>query len=232
MSHKLLFLIFLCTSGFAQKWLEPAYGLWGIGAVARDRNYVQTDVVLGPGVFIFGGYGPVFIEANRAGFSFYKDGTNFGSAVLQIRSHQFRKDDKNLSDRKSAIEAGVQFGRRLPAGFVTRLAFLHDVSGAHKSYEFDLQLYRHNLIGPVRILTAFGIQYQNNKLVDYYYGTSSYSPGDAFVGEIEIILTYPFEHWGVFAGARIYGFDSQVSKSPIADDYLIKQYFTGFGYRF
>ena len=172
------------------------------------------------------------VEANRAGISFYRDGTYFGSAVVQLRTHQFRKNDKNLSDRKSAFEAGIQFGRRLPAGFVTRLAFLHDVSGAHKSYELDLQLYRRNVIGPLRLLTAVGIQYQASKLVDYYYGTTNYSPKNAFGGEVEVIITYPIVNWSVFAGTRIYAFDKEVSGSPIADGYLINQFFFGIGYQF
>jgi len=232
MKLKMLFLFILSNLSYAAGWLDDAYGLWGVGMAVRDRNYINSAIVYSPGVYIFGGYGPLFIEANRAGISFYRDGTYFASAVLNIRSHQFRKDDKGLSDRKTAFEAGIHLGRRLPAGMVTRLAFLHDISAAHKSYELDWQLFRHNHIGPIRLLTAIGIQYQSEKLVDYYYGTKEYSPTAALGGEVEVIVTYPFGHWAVFAGSRIYAFDSEVSDSPIADDYLIKQYFAGFGYHF
>lgn len=232
MKSKIFTLLFLCSISYADNWLDHAYGLWGLGIVVRDRNYINTNLSVGPGVFIFGGFGPVFIEANRAGISFYRDGTYFGSAIVQLRTHQFRKNNTDLGERRSAFEAGIQFGRRLPAGLVTRLAFLHDISGAHKSYELDLQLYRHSYFGPFRILTALGMQYQANKLVNYYYGTSGYSPKEAIAGELEIIITYPFNQWGAFIGTRIYGFDKEVSQSPIADRFLINQFFCGIGYRF
>jgi len=229
---KILFILSLCTCSFADSWLDDAYGLWGVGLAARDRNYVNADFVTAPGVYIFGGYGPLFIEANRAGLSLYRDGSWFGSVVVNIRSQQFRKDDEGLADRDVAFEAGIHLGRRLPAGWVSRCAFLHDLSGAHKSYEADLQFYRHNHIGALRLLTAIGVQYQEQKLVDFYYGTDSYEPASAWAGEIEIIATYPFGNWGVLAGTRIYGFDKQVSNSPIADGSFINQFFAGFGYHF
>ncbi len=59
-------------------------------------------------LFIFAGYGPVFIEANRSGFSFYSDGTFFATVVGQLRKHQFRNADykpafSSLGDRDQAI---------------------------------------------------------------------------------------------------------------------------------
>jgi len=230
--YKILFLFTLCSLSYADSWLDNFYGVWGAGMAVRDRNYINADVVYSPGVYIFGGYGPLFIEANRAGIAVFRDGTWFASAVVNIRSHQFRKDDKGLTDRKSAFEAGIHLGRRLPAGLVTRLAVLHDISGTHESYELDLQLYRHHHFGSLRLLTAIGIQYQAKKLVDFYYGTADYKPKNALGGELELILTYPFGHWAVFGGTRIYAFNKQVSNSPVADGYLINQFFTGFGYHF
>ncbi|KAA3610714.1 MAG: hypothetical protein D8M58_20960 [Calditrichaeota bacterium] len=228
----ILFLLFFGLSE-ADSWLDPAYGLWGVGAVSRDRNYTGVDVDITPGLFIFGGFGPIFIEANRIGYSFYRDGTYFASFAAQIRSHQYRtKEDNLFGERKRAIEAGVQIGRRLPSNFSTRLAFLHDVSGAHKSWELDLQVFRRNFIGSMRLLTAVGVQYQNKKLVDYYYGTPNYSPESSFVGELEIIATYPIGKIGIFAGTRIYVFDGEAEDSPISNGNRVNQFFAGLGYNF
>lgn len=217
--------------------VEPAYGLWGAGVASRDLNYKDTENETGFIPFIFGGYGPVFIEANRAGFTFYRDGTFFASVVGQLRTHQFRDADDSpafasLGDRKRAIELGAQVGARLPAGFFTRLALLQDVSGAHESHEWDWQLYRRDSFGPVRLLSSFGIQYQDKKLVNYYYGTPTYNAGDAFGAEIELIATYPVGAWGVFAGTRSYIYDNEVSDSPLADGNKIIQFFAGVGYYF
>ncbi len=181
--------------------------------------------------------GPVFIEANRAGISFYRDGRFFASVAAQLRTHQFRNADDNpafasLGDRDRAIELGVQIGARLPAGFFTRLALMQDISGAHESHEWDLQLYRRDSIGAVQLLSSVGIQYQHKDLVNYYYGTPNYNPDNAFAAELEFIATYPVGNWGIFAGTRAYFFDSEVSNSPLAEDNKIIQLFAGVGYYF
>jgi outer membrane protein len=232
MVKTILILISLIGFSHAQSLFDQAYGLWGVGAVSRDRNYKGVDVDITPSVFIFGGFGPIFIEANRFGYGFYKDGTYFASLVAQIRSHQFRDKDEGFGERKRSFEAGMQLGRRLPVGLVTRIAFLHDVSGAHKSWELDWQIYRRNRLGSLRLLTAVGVQYQNKDLVDYYYGTVGYSPKGALVGELEIIATYPVGDFGVFAGTRIYIFDKEASDSPIANGDTIVMLFGGIGYFF
>lgn len=175
---------------------EPAYGLWGVGVTNRNLNYVDTESETSIAPFIFGGYGPVFIKANRAGYSFYRDGTFFASVIAQLRTHQFRNAEDSpvyasLGDRDRTFEMGGQVGVRLPAGFFTRLALLQDVSGAHESHEWDLQLYRRDALGPVRLLTTVGILYQDQDLVNYYYGTPSYQPGSAWGAELELIATYP-----------------------------------------
>jgi outer membrane scaffolding protein for murein synthesis (MipA/OmpV family) len=220
-----------------KKVVEPAYGLWGVGAVNRNLNYIGTDSETNIAPFILGGYGPVFIEANRAGWSFYRDGTFFASVVAQLRTHQFRNAEDNpayasLGDRDRAIEAGAQVGARLPAGFFTRLALLQDISDSHGSHEWDLQLYRRDTFGPLRLLSSIGIQYQDQKLVNYYYGTPAYTAGNAWGAELELIATYPVGNWGLFAGTRSYWFDDQVSNSPLADDNKIIQLFAGLGYYF
>lgn len=240
MKFSILFLCFISmfhSKVSANDLIEPAYGLWGVGIVDRDLNYVNSKKNTTIAPFILGGYGPIFIEANRAGFTFYRDGTFFASAVGQLRTHQFRDSSKaeefsNLGERKQAVELGLQIGARLPKGFFTRLAVLHDVSGTHESYEFDLQLYRRDSFGPVQLLSAIGLQYQNKGLVNYYYGTPSYRANDALGAELELIATYPVGNWGIFAGTRSYIFDNQVSDSPVADGNAIIQFFSGVGYYF
>ncbi len=234
-----LFSLLIITTNFAtaNSLTEPAYGLWGVGVVNRNLNYIDTESTTGLAPFIFGGYGPVFIEANRAGVTFYRDGRFFSSVVGQLRTHQFRNAEDNpayasLGDRDQAIELGAQVGMRLPAGFFTRLALMQDVSNAHDSHEWDLQFYRHDSIGPVRLLSAFVIQYQDKDLVNYYYGTAAYKPGNALGAEIELIATYPVGDWGVFAGTRSYFYDTEVSNSPLAEDNKIIQLFAGVGYYF
>jgi len=240
---KPIYTVFLCLASLlnnnvsANSLIEPAYGLWGVGVIDRDSNYINAENNTTIAPFILGGYGPIFIEANRAGFTFYRDGTFFASAVGQLRTHQFRDTRKNpefsnLENKKQAIELGLQIGARLPAGFFTRLAVLHDVSGTHESHEFDLQLYRRDTFGSIQLLSAIGIQYQDKKLVNYYYGTPNYKPDNALGAELELIATYPIGNWGVFLGTRSYIFDHQVSDSPLTEGNAIIQFFSGVGYYF
>ena len=227
-----LILLVSVVFAFSQKWLKPAYGLWGLGLTVKERNYSGTDIRYSPSPLIFGGYGPIWIEANRLGYTFIRSGGWFASVAAQIRTHQFRKEDPGLSDRAAAIEAGVQIGKRLWGGWVTRLALLQDVSGSHKSWEADLQLYTHFFPGPLRLLTAVGIQYQTRALTRYYYGTDTYQPQAGFVGELESILTLPIGAWGVFIGLRVWYFDKQVTRSPIVNGKRVSNLFGGIGYYF
>ncbi|MBL4712915.1 MAG: MipA/OmpV family protein [Gammaproteobacteria bacterium] len=232
-----LLILLLPSLTSANDLTDPAYGLWGIGVVNRNLNYKETESETSIAPFIFGGYGAVSIEANRAAINVYKNGTFFASVVGQLRTHQFRDANDNpafasLGDRDQAIELGAQIGARLPAGFFTRLALLQDVSGAHESHEWDLQLYRRDTLGKIRLLTSVGIQYQDKRLVNYYYGTPTYQPGNAFAAELELIATYPVGNWGIFAGTRSYIFDSEVNNSPLVDNNKIIQLFAGVGYYF
>lgn len=230
MLRKYLPLLFLLTEfGFSQSIIEPAYGLWSLGATFRERNYINSDTDISLSPFIFGGFGPLWIEANRFGYTFYRDGVRFISVAGLLRSHQFREKSSGISARKVSFEMGLQAGLRLPAGFVTRLAFMHDISSRHKSFELDLQFYRHDDLGPFTFLSAIGIQYQAQNLVDYYYGTTNYTPQAAYAGELELIITYPFTDWAVFGGIRTYIFDRQVKNSPVADGAVINNIFTGIG---
>ena len=228
----LFFMLLYAGLSLAQGLMEPAYGLWAFGATIKERNYTGTDISVSPSPLIFGGYGPVWIEANRLGYTFFRSNGWFASVAAQIRSHQFRKDDAPLTDRPQAIEAGVQLGKRLPGNLTARLALLQDVSGRHKSWEADLQLYTHFFPGPFSLLTAAGLQYQSAALSNYYYGTENYKAEAGFSTELESILTLPVGDFGVFVGARVWFFGKQAANSPIANGNRVSNIFVGVGYYF
>jgi len=236
---------------------EPAFGLWSVGVVAKQSPYHDVDTQVSPALLIFGGYGDVFAEGNRFGYSVYRDGTNFISVVGNIRSNltltEEQIDDSsvlstyNLEERKTALEAGVQIGRRLPMGWIGRVAFLQDISGAHKAQEIDATVFRRDEIGPIRLLTTFGIQAQSKQLNDYYFGIDNkelalpaqeaYQADAGFSGEIELIATYDFKllgkhDLGVYAAVRNYYFSETVKDSPLVDKPQSETFFAGVGYYF
>ena len=240
---------------------EPAYGLWSLAATTKYSQFKAVDNQLSPSLLIFGGYGPVFIEANRFGYNFYRDGTYFSSIIGNFRGHSsLSKEDiessdalqlYNLGERKTALEAGIQLGRRFDNGWVGRLALLQDVSATHKAQEAELSFYRRDHFKPlanfnsIRLLTTLGLQGQSQQLNDYYYGVNSdelgisgeraYQADAGWSTELELIATYDFswsgqgdKDWGVYAGLRHYYSDT-VTDSPIVESGLVQQYFVGLG---
>jgi outer membrane scaffolding protein for murein synthesis (MipA/OmpV family) len=242
---------------------EPAYGLWSVAAVNKRSQFKAVDNQSSPSLLIFGGYGPVFIEANRFGYNFYRDGTYFSSIIGNVRGHSSLSQENidssdalqryNLDVRKTALEAGIQFGRRFDGGWVGRLALLQDISSTHKAQEAELSFYRRDNFKPlanvnsIRLLTTFAVQAQSQELNDYYYGVKSnelgvsgaqaYQADAGWSAEIELIATYDFswqgnnsnKNWGVYAGLRHYQFSDTVNNSPIVESGLVQQYFVGLG---
>lgn len=233
---------------------EPAFGLWSVGAIARTSPYEDVDTSVAPTVLVFGGYGDLFLEGNRFGYNFYRDGTWFSSLVGNVRNHLSLSDEQiddsdvlsayDLDERESALEAGIQIGRRLPGDWIARVAFLQDLSGRHNSQEVDFTIFRRDNIGPFRLLTTFGAQYQAAEFNDYYFGIDrnelaqagqeTYRPGAGWSGELEMIATYDFEwndwgEWAGYAGLRHYQHNSAATDSPIVETGLVQQYFIGLG---
>ena len=198
--------------------IEPAYGLWSIAATSKKSQFKAVDNQLRATPLIFGGYGPVFIEANRFGYNFYRDGTYFSSLIGNLRSHSSLSEDEiessdvldkyNLDERKRSLEAGIQVGRRFDGGWIGRIALLQDVSSTHKGQEAEVTVYRRDSFKPfsnfnsIRLLTTLGLQAQSQELNDYYYGVDekelehanqkAYQADSGWSAELELIATYDF----------------------------------------
>lgn len=208
--------------------VKPAYGLWGVGISVLENNYKGEEAAVSMAPYIFGGYGDLTIEANRATYTLWGNGTFYTSAVAQLRTHQ--KSEKY--DKGIAFELGGDVGLILPYGFVTRLAILADVSSVHSGYELDYQLFRHDSIWKVALLSAVGVQYQSDKLANYYYASGEYRPDNSYSTELEFIATLPVYDFGLFVGVRSYWYSSSISNSPIASSNNTTLGFFGVGYEF
>jgi outer membrane scaffolding protein for murein synthesis (MipA/OmpV family) len=200
--------------------IEPAYGLWSIAATVKKSQFKAVDNQFGATPLIFGGYGPIFIEANRFGYNFYRDGTYFSSLIGNFRNHSSLSKDEiksshilnayKLEERKGSLEAGIQVGRRFDSGWVARIALLQDMSSTHKGQEAEITAYRRDSFKPfsnlnsIRLLTTFGVQAQSQDLNDYYYGVDNhelatsetrqkaYQADSGWSAELELIATYDF----------------------------------------
>jgi len=222
----------LSAGTFLESVVEPASGLWTIGAKVQQGVYVDSKPKVSVVPYIFGSYGFVNIEANRADVTLYGNGLVYASVVGQFRSQESREKTSLYGERKSAIELGGQAGLILVGGFVVRSSLLYDVSNAHKGYEVDTQVFRHDSWGDFSLLSSVGVQYQSSNLTEYYYGTDQYEPTPTVSGELEFILTYTMDHLGIFIGTRNYFYGSEITDSPIVDSAYNLQLFSGVGYSF
>lgn len=196
----------------------PAYGLWSIAATGKVSPFHFVDKQFKVTPLVFGGFGPIFIEANRFGYNFYRDGTYFSSIIGNMRNHSSLSKEEiesstrlkryQLKPREAALEAGIQLGRRFNNGWIGRIALLQDISTTHKGQEAELSFYRRENFKPfqnlngIRLLSTFGLQYQSQQLSDYYFGIDdselnnnqqqAYQIHSAWSAELEFIATYDF----------------------------------------
>ena len=230
--YLLLFVTIFLSADVLESVVSPAQGLWAIGGKVKASAYKDADLEYSVAPYIFGSYGFLNIEANRADVTLYGNGLVFASVVGQYRSQEARKERSPYGERKAALELGGQVGLVLPASFVLRASYLFDLSNAHNGSELDLQLFRHDGWGNLFLLTSIGIQYQSQKLTDYYYAYDTYRPKAALSGELELIATYKVGDYGIFLGSRNYFYGSEITHSPIVDKTYNLQLFSGVGYQF
>lgn len=220
--------IALSTMSSAQEWLDNFKGTWGVGGSVLQSNYVnaETETTLAP--YIFGSVGDLQIEANRVLYPLYTTESYRILATGNYRSQQY-SEELNLD---KSIELGLTLEVPLTYGFTSRFATLADVSDTHNGYELEAQLYRHDNLGKLSILTALAVQYQDDDLANYYYATDFYTPDAGFVYEAEVIATYPVGHFSIFGGLRSYWYSANVSDSPLSDSSNTLLGFFGVGYKF
>jgi len=212
--------------------VNPAQGLWAIGAKVKAPVYKDAPLEYSVAPYIFGSYGIVNIEANRADITLYGNGYVFASIIGQYRSQESRPNTSPYGKRKAAIELGAQAGVILPFDFVLRAAYLFDVSNAHKGSELDVQLFRHDSWGDLFLLSTVGIQHQSSALSNYYYATDTYAVPATFSAELEFIATYTIGYVGLFIGSRNYFYSERVRESPIVGRGYNLTLFSGVGYQF
>lgn len=212
----------------AQDFTDNLSGIWGLGTSVLESNYKASDTELSVAPYIFGSIGDLQIEANRVLYPLYS--TSFYSvlATANYRSQQY-SEELNL-DR--SIELGLTLEVPLSMGLTSRFTALTDVSDTHNGYELEAQVYNHYNVRKLSLLTAIAVQYQDDKLANYYYATNNYTPDSGYVFEGEVIATYPIYDFSIFAGARSYWYGNNVSNSPLASSSNTVLGFFGIGYKF
>lgn len=152
-----------------------------------------------------------------------------------------RGDISNIADRKLSYMAGASWSLNLENWHFSLLA-VTDVTGVHEGFEafgrgeYLLQWGSHHL--------ALGaeLQYQNDQLVNYYYGIriqdriKGFSPYGADHGLNRALkLRYQY-HWSdslrLISDFRYQWLDSSISDSPLVDDKAVISAFIGVAWGF
>lgn len=218
----------LASSLSAKDWLDNFQGTWGVGASVLQSNYKESDTETSMAPYIFGSLGALQIEANRILYPVYATPSYSLLATGNYRTQQYSEE----LGKDRSIELGLTLDIPLSYGLTSRLAAFGDISDTHNGYELEAQLYRHDSIGKLFVLTALSVQYQDKELANYYYATDTYDAGDGYVFEAEVIATYPIGDFAIFAGARSYWYGSNIADSPLASSSNTLLSFFGVGYTF
>lgn len=203
-------------------------------AVSIDNlPYKDTDTEVAPSLLVMGHAGKLFIEGNRAGYRLNRSELGAFSVVGQLRTHQYIPDDSPFEERDKAVELGFQLAKPIGAGWNIQATALTDVSSKHKGQEYELGLYRRDMIGDVRLLSLFAVQKQSKKLTGYYADTAGYeADGDTNV-EVEFIGIYPVtENLEAIMVYRHYFHGSELKDSPLTDASSTQKLSIGMGWRF
>lgn len=218
----------LSSLASSEEWLDKFHGTWGVGSSILQSNYKHTDTKTTFAPYIFGSIGELQIEANRILYPLYSTSSYSLLATGNYRTQQYSEE----LNKDRSIELGLTLDIPLSYGLTSRLTALGDISNTHNGYELEAQLYRHDKIGNLFILTALSAQFQDNNLANYYYATDTYRADNGYVFEAEAIATYPIGDFALFAGIRSYWYGSNVSDSALASSSNTLLSFFGVGYTF
>ncbi len=219
------------------KWQWPEFNGLIAGAISQDNlPYQQVDTKQQPSLLVFGRLGDVFIEGNRAGLPLQR--FEFGSLSLmgQLRTHQYLDaNDTDLTDenREQSIELGPQVSIPLGQGYVSQFSVLQDITGKHNGQEYEAAIYKRFVFDGLRIVATLALQYQSQKLMDYYVGTQAYSPQAEMTQELELLGVYDITHrWSAALVWRYYQHGAEFNNSPLTSSNSTQRIAIGIGYHF
>lgn len=148
---------------------------------------------------------------------------------------------RDIAGRKWAILFGNQiryFGER----FRISLSLETDISGAHKGQRVKLEYQRFWSGQNWRFSLMPSLNYQSDKVTDYYYGLSErdqvtpdqlYKASGGIQPQLSIQFTYQLSaRWHFISNASYLKLHSGLRNSPIVNDNNITNIFIGAGYRF
>ncbi len=206
-----------------------------------NEDDVQLDLV--PLYLYEGKY--VFARGTAGGFHLYKDN---GLELNLYGRYRFQKLDPNsnsfyegLEDRDQSVDGGIELGLYRPWGEL-KLDWVSDLLDRHNGQEVRASYrYRFNR-GPWSFSPFFAWTWQNENLVNYYFGVSeaealpdrpAYTPGAAQWFSYGLNTSWQATdriQW--FANITFGGASSEITNSPLLEEDGFSSAFVGGTYLF
>lgn len=152
---------------------------------------------------------------------------------------------KDVSNRRWAIDAGVQFNWFINQTTDLQVQILHDVNNVYSGFNGQVELTRIMRIAPLpNTVMSFsvGTNIKSKNLVDYYYGISQITESSVdldYQGKLSInpyfrlVLTHQLsERWRAKLNLKRIFLDDAMTESPLVKDDYINTIFAGVSYDF
>ena len=154
-------------------------------------------------------------------------------------------DIKDVSNRRWAIDAGVQFNWFINKTTDLQVQLLHDINNVYNGLNGQIELTRVMRIEPLPntlISLSVGTNINGKNLVDYYYGISQTSESGVdldYQGKLSInpyfrlVLSHQLsERWRARLNIKRIFLDNAMTNSPLVKDDYINTIFAGVSYDF
>jgi outer membrane protein len=152
---------------------------------------------------------------------------------------------KDVSNRRWAIDTGIQFNWFINQNTDLQVQILHDVNNVYNGFNGQIELTRIIKIEPLpNTVMSFsvGANVKSKNLVDYYYGTSQtaesseeldYQGKSSINPYFRLVLTHQLsERWRAKLNIKRIFLDDAMTDSPLVKDDYINTIFAGVSYDF
>lgn len=229
MNHSLV-KIALVAVGLTMAAHPATAGEWGVGLAAATQQPPQVGVRRENLAAPYIRYRGERLKVDLASISYsLLDADSFEVAVLgQFRFEGYERGDSaelaGMGSRDPSVDAGLAFSRSADWGTL-RLELLHDITGTHDGFEARASYERPYVFGRWLLAPAVGMSWQDDSLVNYYYGVRasearagrpSYASGDSTNVFAGLLVGYSLsDNFELSAGIRHVRFGNSITDSPI-----------------
>lgn len=219
----------------------------GINAVYSDKGFSNYDNQISVLPSLFYDNNKIYARGNSLGYNLIKDSQSELSLFTQYSGANFNPDQAtgsfhDLDKRTPSMLTGISYIKITPFGGL-RSQLATDISGNSKGTVAKLTYLAKIKKNNLTLYPSAGIQWQDNKYNDYYYGVNdseskrtgikNYSASDSFHPYISLMGMYDLENnWGLFMNQNLSYNPDELYNSPKVDNHASFTSTLGITYQF